>query len=171
MKPARCRSAWRGWPASSTALKAGIDAANRTATTQLNRIGERLDRAEKAQAEPAAKLAKIAESLDRLERRTASAAPRRAGRHRLGDQHRKAGDQAAGVEGWRLRDFYAGRAVVESRTGTLFEVGPGSNLPGLGRVETIKREDGKVVVMTPNGIIAASIEPPRRPPYHLPRGY
>ena len=52
------------------------------------------------------------------------------------------------AEGWRLRDFYAGRAVVESRNGTLFEVGPGSNLPGLGRVETIKRENGKVVVVT-----------------------
>ena len=67
------------------------------------------------------------------------------------------------AEGWRLRDFYAGRAVVESRSGRLFEVGPGSNLPGLGRVETIKREDGQVVVVTRNGIIAASLEPRRLP--------
>ena len=62
------------------------------------------------------------------------------------------------AEGWRLRDYYAGRAVVESRQGALFEVGPGSNLPGLGRVETIKREDGQVVVVTRNGIITAAIE-------------
>ena len=52
------------------------------------------------------------------------------------------------AEGWRLLDFYAGRAVVENRNGTLFEVGPGSNLPGLGRVEAVKREDGKIVVVT-----------------------
>ena len=52
------------------------------------------------------------------------------------------------AEGWRLRDFYDGRAIVESRNGTLFRVGPGSNVPGLGRVETIKRENGKVVVVT-----------------------
>ena len=31
---------------------------------------------------------------------------------------------------------------------------PGSNVPGLGRVETIKRENGKVVVVTASGIIA-----------------
>ena len=58
------------------------------------------------------------------------------------------------AEGWRLRDFYDGRAVVESRNGTQFRVGPGSNVPGLGRVETIKRENGKVVVVTASGIIA-----------------
>jgi hypothetical protein len=74
------------------------------------------------------------------------------------------------VEGWRLRDFYAGRAVRESRNGTLFEVGPGSNLPGLGRIESIKRESGKVVVTTHNGIITASLEP-RRPPGYLPYRY
>ena len=69
------------------------------------------------------------------------------------------------AEGWRLRDFYDGRAIVESRNGTLFRVGPGSNVPGLGKVETIKRENGKVVVVTANGIIAASLEE-RRPGYY-----
>ena len=42
---------------------------------------------------------------------------------------------------------------------------PGSNVPGLGKVETIKRENGKVVVVTASGIIAASLEP-RRPNYY-----
>ena len=56
-----------------------------------------------------------------------------------------------------------GRAVVESRNGMLFEVGPGSNLPGLGKVETIKRENGRLVVVAKNGIITAMSEP-RRPP-------
>jgi hypothetical protein len=69
------------------------------------------------------------------------------------------------AEGWRLRDFYDGRAIVEGRNGMLFRVGPGSNVPGLGRVETIKHENGKVVVVTASGIIAASLEP-RRPNYY-----
>jgi len=47
----------------------------------------------------------------------------------------------------------------------LFRVGPGSNVPGLGRVEAIKHENGKVVVVTASGIIAASLEP-RRPSYY-----
>src|SRR6185437_10602556 len=74
------------------------------------------------------------------------------------------------AEGWRLRDFYTGRAVVQSRNGTLFEVGPGSNLPGLGKVESIKRENGKVVVLTHSGMIVASLEV-RRVPYYPPYRY
>ena len=70
----------------------------------------------------------------------------------------------------KLRDYYAGRALLESRSGTLFEVGPGSNLPGVGKIETIKRVDGKVVVTTPKGTIAAALDPPRRP-YYMPQGY
>ena len=76
------------------------------------------------------------------------------------------------LEGWRLRDFYAGRAVVESRNGTLFEVGPGSKLPGVGQVETIKREDGKVVVTTPEGHRSPRRSSRARPagPYYLSLG-
>ena len=70
------------------------------------------------------------------------------------------------LDGWKLRDFYAGRAVIENRNGELYEVGPGSNLPGLGKVEAVKREDGRVVVVTPKGIIASAFEQ-RRPPYYL----
>ena len=157
------------------ALKSGLETANRNATTQLNRIGERLDRAERAQAEPSAKLAKIMETLDRLDRRTASAAlpasalaPDITGSlTSIEKQHAK----PPVIEGWRLRDVYAGRAVLESRTGTLYEVGPGSMLPGVGKVETIKRVDGKFVITTPKGTITAALEPPRRPGHHLPPGY
>jgi hypothetical protein len=74
------------------------------------------------------------------------------------------------VEGWTLLDYYAGRAVIENRNGTLFEVGPGSNLPGLGRVESIKRQDGRVVVATPKGIITSQVET-RRPSRYLPYRY
>jgi hypothetical protein len=155
------------------ALKTGIDTANRSSATQLTRIGERLDRAEKAQAEPAARLAKIVESLDRLERRTASAAsPAPAPVPDVTGAVTSIEKQQAkppALEGWRLLDFYAGRAVLESRNGTLFEVGPGSTLPGVGKIETIKRIDGKVVVTTPKGIITSALEPPRR--NFLTRGY
>ena len=59
-------------------VKAGIDAAEASATGQFGKLTQRLERAEKAQSEPAAKIAKIAkiaESLDRVERRIAPAAP------------------------------------------------------------------------------------------------
>ena len=60
---------------------------------------------------------------------------------------------------------------MEGRDGTLFDVMPGATLPGVGKIETIKRVDGKVVVTTPKGTITSSLESPRRLPYHLPPGY
>jgi len=154
-----------------TALKAGLGNAQRTTTAQMGKLGERLDRAEKAQAEPAAKLAKITETVDRLEKRQQQAAMTPPAPAALADPDitgsvlpSKEGSRPPVAEGWRLRDFYQGRAVVESRNGVLFEVGPGSNLPGLGRVETIKRENGQLMVVAKNGIIIALSEA-RRPPY------
>jgi hypothetical protein len=146
------------------ALKAGIAGVQRNSAAQFGKLTERLDRSDKAQAEPAAKLAKIQETLDRLDRRpqqvaaapaadvTGSVAPKEESRPQV-------------AEGWRLRDFYDGRAIVENRGGVLFRVGPGSNVPGLGKVQAIDRKNGKVVVVTANGIIAASLEQ-RRPGYY-----
>ncbi len=42
-----------------------------------------------------------------------------------------------------MQDVHGGRALVESRYGGVFEVGAGSFLPGLGRVEAVKRQDGQ----------------------------
>jgi len=152
-------------------LKAGIASAQRNTSTQFGKLAERLDRAEKAQAEPVGKLAKLQESIDRLEQRQQHAAAPVAAPSSVpapevtGSVAPKEEPRPQVAEGWRLRDFYDGRAIVEGRNGMLFRVGPGSNVPGLGRVETIKHENGKVVVVTASGIIAASLEP-RRPSYY-----
>ena len=147
-------------------LKAGIASAQRNSSVQFGKLTERLDRTEKAQAEPTAKLAKIQDSIDRLERRQQQAAATPAPSPEVtGSVTPKEETKPQIAEGWRLRDFYDGRAIVESRDGTLFRVIPGSNVPGLGRVESIKRENGKVVVTTAKGIITASFEP-RRPAYY-----
>ncbi len=148
-------------------LKASIASAQRSTGAQVGKLTERIDRTEKAQAEPAAKIAKLQESIERLDGRQQAAlkaSPEITGS--IAPPKEQSKPQVA--EGWRLRDFYDGRAIVESRNGTLFKVGPGSNVPGLGKVETIKRENGKVVVVTAGGIIAASLEP-RRPSYYMQR--
>jgi len=160
-------------------LKASIASAQRNTSTQFGKLAERLDRAEKTQAEPAARLARIQESLDRLDRhqQQAAAAPAHApaaapapAPEITGSIAAKEESQPPLAEGWRMRDFYAGRAIVQSRNGTLFEVGPGSNLPGLGRVQTLKRENGQVVVVAQNGTIAGTVAQ-RRPAYFLPYRY
>jgi hypothetical protein len=44
--------------------------------------------------------------------------------------------------------------VLEGRQG-LFEVLAGDAMPGLGRIEAIKRQDGRWVVVTTKGLIVA----------------
>jgi hypothetical protein len=150
-----------------TSLKATIEAVNRTSTAQYARIGERFDRIERAQNEPAAKLNKIAEQLDRLERRpVAPAAPADTTGSISESRPAPAAQPPAPapaeakpakpviVDGWILVGVYRGRALVESRYGE-FEAVPGANLPGLGQVQDVVRQDGHWVVVTQKGLITS----------------
>ena len=56
------------------------------------------------------------------------------------------------VDGWTLRDVGEGAARVQGRLG-IFEVYPGDPLPGLGRVDAIRKQDGRWVVVTSRGLI------------------
>jgi hypothetical protein len=60
------------------------------------------------------------------------------------------------VEGWVIRDVFDGRAMVESGRYGIYEVGPGAPLPGVGKVEAVRRQDGRWVVVTPKGLIVSS---------------
>lgn len=130
-------------------LKAALEAAGKNANAQFARLGERVDRADKAQSESSARVTKLSESIDRLDRKTVAASDV------TGSVVTKQEDRPPIVEGWVLREIEDGRALVQSRLG-YFEVGPGSNLPGIGRVETIKRQDGRWVVVTPKGLIVSA---------------
>jgi len=59
------------------------------------------------------------------------------------------------VAGWTLLRVEKGRALVQGDSGS-YEVAPGSTLPGLGMVQRIMQQDGRWVVQTRAGIIAAS---------------
>jgi hypothetical protein len=59
------------------------------------------------------------------------------------------------VPGWAVRDVYRGVAMLQSRLGGMVEVEPGDVLPGLGRIEAIRRQDGRWVVVTSKGTITS----------------
>lgn len=118
------------------ALKASIDASNRVANTQFSKIAERFDRMERRMAMAPAAAPEVTGSV-------ATARP-----------EVKEPPKPAILEGWVIRDIYRGRALVESRTG-FFEIAPGSNLPGVGRIETITQQNGRWVVVTPKGLIVS----------------
>src|SRR5437667_7766272 len=106
-----------------------------------------------------AQFAKIIESVEKLDRRQAdrhaAAAPPPALPETTGSIVPAAGAKPANsgvVDGWVLRKAYRGAALVEGRYG-IIEIEPGDHLPGVGRVEEIKRQDGRWVVVTPKGLI------------------
>jgi len=134
------------------ALKVSVESATRSANAQFTRIGERIERVERLQGEPATKLNKAIETLERLSRDagqskelTGSVAPAA-----------NAPSKSGGVEGWVVRDVHRGTALIEGRMG-LIEVDQGDFVPGLGRVDAIRKQDGRWVVVTSKGIIM----PPR----------
>jgi hypothetical protein len=108
------------------ALKLSIDSANRNAGAQLTRISERIDRVERSK-DVTGSVAAAASALNQ------PAKP-------------------AAVEGWVVRDVYRGTALIEGRMGAI-EVDQGDVVPGLGRVDAIRKQDGRWVVVTPKGLI------------------
>ena len=58
------------------------------------------------------------------------------------------------VEGWVLRDVAHGGALIEGRNG-LYEDYAGDPVPGLGRIDAIRKQDGHWVVVTSRGLVVA----------------
>lgn len=158
-------------------LKASLEHNSKATTGQLNKTSDRLDKVEKAQAEPAAKLAKLSEAVDKLRAAqasttTAAASTSTKEKDVTGSIPQQAAAVAAApapapaaphktevarlptVDGWILRDVANGGALIESRRG-MYEVYAGDPVPGLGRVDAIRRQDGRWVVVTSKGLIVA----------------
>lgn len=132
-------------------INADIAALKTSSTAQSAKIVERIDRVEKAQAEPAAKLAKLSEAVDKL--RTSAPAPETTGSIANSNQAAQP-NRLPVVSGWTLREVSDGIATVIGRQG-VFDVIPGDPLPGIGRVDAIRRQDGRWVVVTSRGLIVA----------------
>jgi hypothetical protein len=165
------------------ALKAGLDHTSKLGMSQFNKTSERLDKVERAQADPAAKLAKLSEAIDKLHAlpvpppamaAVAPAAPV-ASKETTGSIGSTPAQQAAAasaapridpkdvkmevgrlptLDDWVLRDVAYGGALIGGRRGT-YEVYAGDMIPGLGRVDAIRRQDGRWVVVTSRGLIVA----------------
>ncbi len=155
-------------------LKTGLDHTSKLGMNQFNKTTDRLDKLERAQAEPAARLAKLSEAVDKLRAAPApapvvAAAPAPAPAKEVTGSVPKPAAVAAvapapvpptpdvgrlpKVEGWVLRDVGNGGALIEGRQG-IFEVYAGDPVPGLGRVDAIRKQDGKWVVVTSKGLIS-----------------
>jgi len=152
-------------------LKVSVEHTSKVGMSQFNKTSDRLDKVEKAQAEPAAKLARLSDAVDKL-RATPPAAPVAvaaatpvAAKDVTGSITPPAAAAPAAaartevarlptVEGWVLRDVTNGGALIEGRRG-IYEVYAGDPIPGVGRVDAIRKQDGRWVVVTSKGLIVA----------------
>jgi hypothetical protein len=157
------------------ALKSGLEHTSKLGMSQFNKTSDRLDKLERAQAEPSAKIARLSEAVDKLRAApavapaVASAAPA-AAKDITGSisapTSAPAAQQSAAtppksevgrlptVDGWVLRDVADGGALIDGRRG-VYEVYAGDFIPGLGRIDAIRRQDGRWVVVTSKGLIVA----------------
>jgi hypothetical protein len=176
-------------------LKLGVEHTSKVGMSQFNKTSDRLDKVEKAQAEPAARLARLSDAVDKLRAAPVAAAaaaapaaarevtgsiappaatPPAAPKSELAKSEAAKSEAAKSeaaksetakseaakpevarlptVEGWVLRDVDHGAALIEGRRG-MFEVFAGDPIPGLGRVDAIRRQDGRWVVVTSKGLI------------------
>jgi hypothetical protein len=141
------------------ALKASINGSAKQSTTQIAEIADRMDRAEKSQADTGAKLARTAESLDRLDDRlAANAAPAAASdvtgslsTGTLGTLPAGPGDRTAALVDPKQAASAWRELLSESRMWEIHKSRFDLTLPGIGRIEGVKRQDGRWVVVTSRG--------------------
>lgn len=156
------------------ALKGGVEQASKANLSQFTRTADRLDKLEKAQIDPAAKLAKLTEAVDKLraapQAPVAAAPATTAAKDITGSLPQQVATAVPGavplpvpkpevsrmpaVEGWVLSDVGYGGALIENRRGS-YEVYVGDSVPGLGRIDAIRRQDGRWVVVTSKGLITS----------------
>jgi hypothetical protein len=156
-------------------LKGNVDQIAKAGQGLLADTGDRLDRLEREQADTSARLLKLSEGTTDRVRSTpqsnamAAVAPVMP-RDTTGSvtqslpttsatapgQTRAAPKTEVGklpiLEGWVLRDVSRGGAVIEGKHG-FYEVYAGDPVPGLGRVDAIRRQDGRWVVVTTKGLV------------------
>ena len=116
-----------------TAIKSSVETSNRNASVQFAKFTERLERIDRAQASGGV---------------TGSVRPQPVAAPPAAEPPRQ-----RIVDGWTVRHVSRGVAVIQGRRAGAFEVEAGDVVPGVGRIESIRRQDGRWVVLTSNGII------------------
>ena len=129
-----------------TTLKASLEQANKSAHIQIAKISERL---EHATAEVTGSISAPQTTAPVL---TPLPSPRPTPRIAVVEPPPPA--RPSVVAGWTIRDTRNGYVYVENH-GELYQVVLGAPLPGLGPVQSVKRQDGRWVVLTPKGIIVS----------------
>ena len=143
-----------------TAIKSSVDGINRNANAQFAKFTERLERIDRAQAASASQQKSAqapSQATGSIQPQQAVAAPAATpGATPVSEPPRQ-----RVIDGWTVRHVSRGVAVIQGRRMGAFEVEAGDVVPGVGRIESIRRQDGRWVVLTSNGMITSPTVTPR----------
>ncbi len=131
-----------------TMLKASLEQANKSAHTQIAKISERFEH------QAAEITGSIAAPQTIPAAPTAMPVPLPRPAQRVAAVESQAPGRVPVVPGWTIHDFRNGYVFVEGH-GEIYQVQLGAPLPGLGPVQSVKRQDGRWMVLTPRGIIVS----------------
>jgi hypothetical protein len=135
-----------------TTLKANLEAANKTAHSQMAKISEKLEHAS-ADITGSISAPQTAAPLP-APLPASMAAPLPTPRPRIASIETLPPGRLGVVQDWTIRDWRGGFVYVENH-GEIYQVVLGAPLPGLGPVESVKRQDGRWVVTTSRGLIVS----------------
>lgn len=139
-------------------LKAGMAAANKSAHAQIAKIGDELgdklgERLKREGAEITGSISAPETTSPASASQVATPIPPPRPPQRLAAAETSPARPPV-LPGWSIRDSHDGYVYVEGH-GDIYQVALGAPLPGLGPVQSIRREGGRWVVVTPKGLIVS----------------
>lgn len=141
-------------------LRTAVDQSSKATNDRFGRFGENLDRIERVSSSSTVKLDKLAQAQAQAQApATVAAQPPSqtmpmvasvAAPEITGSVAPSAPRKA--VKGWSVRQAYEGIAILQGPNGVI-EAVLGQQVPGLGRIEEIRHENGRLVVESSGGVI------------------
>ena len=144
-------------------LRTAVDQSSKATNDRFGRFAENLDRIERVSSSSTVKLDKLAQAQAQAPAPAAVASqpPSQtmpmmasvAAPEITGSVPPSAPRKA--IKGWSVRQAYEGIAILQGPNGVI-EAVLGQQVPGLGRIEEIKNENGRLVVESSGGVIYSS---------------
>lgn len=136
-------------------LRTAVDQSSKATNDRFGRFAENLDRIERVSSSSTVKLDKLAQAPV-----TVAAQPQT-----MPVMASVAAPEVTGsvppsaprkvIKGWSVRQAYEGIAILQGPNGVI-EAVLGQQVPGLGRIEEIRNENGRLVVESSGGVIYSS---------------
>jgi hypothetical protein len=159
-------------------LRTAVDLSSKATSDRFGRFADNLDRIERASSSTTAKLDRLAQVQAQGQAQATVPAPATPTSQPLAQSMPAVASAASGAEitgsvspsersaaprkvvkGWSVREAYEGIAILQGPNGAI-EAFLGQQVPGLGRIEEIRNENGRLVVVSGAGVILSARKGP-----------